>query len=62
MFDSMVTPILLYGSDVFGYENCDIIESEFLQFYKIVLRFRKSTPNNILYGGLGRFPAKILIE
>lgn len=45
-----------------GYENCDIIESVFLQFYKIVLCFKKSTFNNILYGELGRFPSNILIK
>ena len=30
------------------YEKVDIIESLFLQFYKIILRFKKSTPTAIL--------------
>ena len=62
MFDSMVSPILLYGSEVYGFENCSIVESIFLQFYKIILHFKKSTSNNILYGELGRFPSDILIK
>ena len=41
MFDSMVTPILLYGSELFGYENCSNIKSVFLQFYKLYFVLRK---------------------
>ena len=47
MFDFMVVPILLYGSEIYGYEKSDIIESLFLQFYKIT-SFKKTTPNAIL--------------
>ena len=41
-----------------------MIESIFLQFYKkIILHFKKSTPNNILYyGELGRFLIAIVIK
>ena len=42
MFDCMVVPILLYGSEIYGYEKSDIIESLFLQFYKIIMSFKKS--------------------
>ena len=54
MLDCMVVPILLYGSEIYGYEKSDIIEYLFLQFYKIIMCFKKSTPNAILYGELGR--------
>ena len=46
-FYSMVVPILLYGSEIYGYEKSDIIESLFLQLYKIIMSFKKSTPNAI---------------
>ena len=62
MFDCMVVPILLYGSEIYGYEKSDIIELLFLQFYKIMMSFKKSTPKAILYGELGRYPADILIK
>ena len=62
MFDCMVVPILLYGSEINGYENSDIIESLFYQFYKTIMSFKMSTPNAILYGELGRYPADILIK
>ena len=61
MFDAMVAPILLYGAEVYGYEKSDITESLFLQFYKIIMCFKKTTPNPILYGELGRYPSEILI-
>ena len=62
MFDCMVAPTLLYGAEVYGYQNSEIIESLFVQFYKIIMCFKKSTPNSILYGELGRYPAEILIK
>ena len=48
MFDSMVSPILLYGSVVYGFENGSMIELIFLQFYKIILQFKKS-PSKTYY-------------
>ena len=42
MFDCMVVPILLYGSEIYGYEKSDIIESLFLQFYKIIMSFKRA--------------------
>ena len=27
LFDAMVAPILLYGSEVWGYEDCNVIET-----------------------------------
>ena len=48
MFDSMVSPIVYYGSEVYGFESCFIIEAISLQFYKIILHFENSTSDNIL--------------
>lgn len=58
----MVAPIFLYRAEVHGYKKSDIIETLFLQVYKIILSFKKSTPNVILYGELGRYPAEVLIK
>ena len=27
LFDHMIAPTLLYGSEIWGYENCDLIEN-----------------------------------
>ena len=56
LFDSMIVPILLHGSEVAGFENSDILERLCTQFYKIILNVKKSTPNCILYCELGRYP------
>ena len=62
LFDSMIVPILLYGSEVTGFENSDILERLCTQFYKIILNVKKSTPNCTLYGELGRHPISIQIN
>ena len=58
----MVVPILLYGAEIYGYEKSEIIESLNLQFNKIRMYFKNSTPNAILYGELAGYPADILIK
>ena len=62
LFDSMVVPILLCGSEVTGFENHDNLERFCLQFYKIILKAKKSTPNLLLYGELGRHPLSVSIK
>ena len=41
LLDSMVIPILLYGSEVTGLEKHDILERLCIQYYKIVLKVKK---------------------
>ena len=62
MFESMVCPILLYGSEVYRFENCSMIESISLQYNKINLHFKKSASINILCGELGCPLSDILIK
>ena len=62
LFDSIVVPILLYGSEVTGFENCKMLERLCLQYYKIIVRAKKSTPNIMLYGELGRYPVDVIIK
>ena len=37
LFDKMVKPILLYGSEVWGFSNNDIIEKVHLKICKLLL-------------------------
>lgn len=62
LFDCMVAPILLYGSEIWGHENVDMIEKVHLSFLKRVLNVRSTTPNYMVYGETGRFPLKINIK
>ena len=45
MFDCTVLPTLLYGFEVWGYSNIELIERLHLKFCKILLVVKKSTAN-----------------
>ena len=62
MFDKTVKPILLYGSEIWGYGNGDIIERVQLKFLKHIFKLKRSTPNHTIYGELGIFPIHIEIK
>jgi hypothetical protein len=40
LFDKMVKPILLYGCEVWGFSNNDIIEKVHLKFCKLLLHLK----------------------
>ena len=62
MFDCMIVPILLYASEIWGYEKTDVVEKVHLQFLKKSLNVRSTTPNYMVYGETGRFPLQIIIK
>ena len=62
IFDAMIAPILLYGLEVWGCENCEIIEAFHFRFCKNMLKLKSSTPRVMVYGDLGRFPMQIFIQ
>jgi hypothetical protein len=53
LFDSLITPILVYCCEVWGFENKQGIKKMHLQYYKIILNLRSSTPNVMVYGEIG---------
>ena len=58
----IVKPILLYGCEIWGFGQNDIIERVHLKFCKLLLRLKVSTPNFMVYGELGRYPLEIDIK
>ena len=58
----MVVPIMLYGCEVWGTKNNDMLEKLHLRFYRYILKVKNSTPNCMLYGELGRYPVDIFIK
>ena len=62
LFDSCVAPILLYGCEVWGYENTDIIEKVHPKFCKFIFGVSKFSHNMPIYGELGRYPLSITIK
>ena len=53
---------VLYGAEVWGSENCDIVNKVKLGFCKYILHAHKSTCSNMVYGELGETPLHIDIK
>ena len=62
LFDHTVLPILTYGSEIYGYENIEMIEKVHNEFLRKITKSRKSTPMSFLYGELGRHPIAITVQ
>ena len=56
LFDAMVSPILCYGSQVWGYKYSVEIETVQINFCKRYLGVKSSTNNCIVLGECGRLP------
>jgi hypothetical protein len=56
LFDKLVLPILLYGSELWGYEYREEIEIVQRKYCKRLLCVASNTPNSIVLGELGRLP------
>ena len=54
LFDKLISPILNYGSEVWGFAKADNIERVHLQFCKKLLSVKQCTQNDFVYGELGR--------
>ena len=52
----MVKPTLLYGCEIWGLGNIEIIERVHIEFCKLLLQLKNSTPTCMIYGELGRYP------
>jgi hypothetical protein len=59
----MVKPILLYGSEIWGFsKNIQCLEKVQLRFCKLLLKLKTSTPSYMIYGELGLFPIEIDVK
>ena len=56
----MVTPILLYGAEVWGIYEYKEVDKLQIKLYKQLLGVSKQTPNAAVYSELGRYPLSIL--
>ena len=62
LFDKTIKPILLYGSEIHGFGNIDILERVQLKFLKYILNLKASTPSFMVYGETGVTPLAIDIK
>ena len=60
IFDRVIVPILLYGSEIWGYEYREQIERVQVKFCKRLLGVSSSTPNVAVLGECGRYPLSAL--
>ena len=54
LFDKLISPILNYGSEVWGFHTAKSIETVHLSFCKRMLGIKQSAQNDFVYGELGR--------
>ena len=62
LFNRTILPILLYGCEIWGYQNTRIIENVQNQFLRSITNLKKSTPIYMLYAELGITPIDIYIK
>jgi len=62
LFDKMVLPILLYGCEIWGYENCEQIEIFYRNFLKRVLKVHRFTTGCMTYGEVGKYKLRSAID
>lgn len=62
LFEKTIKPILLYGCEIWGFGNIDILERVQLKFYKYIFGLKKSTPTHMIYGELGVLPINIEVK
>ena len=53
LFERLIIPILLYGSEIWGYENTNQLQVMCNNVMRRFLKLHKSTPMNMLIGELG---------
>ena len=58
LFDSLVRPILTYGSEVWGFCKSGLLDLDrvFLRYMRCILRVKATTSNFIVIGECGQFP------
>ena len=62
LFDTSIVPILLYGCEVWGFEDPEMIEVYHRSFLRKLLGVHRTAPNCMIYGETGRYPLKFQIK
>jgi len=62
LFDAVVSPILLYASEIWGHEDNAVIEKLHLRFCRILLNVNSTTAKCMVCGELGRHPMQMLVD
>jgi len=60
LFDSMIVPILTYGSEIWEFKEAEEIERIQIQFCKCFLGVNSTVNNAMVLGECGRLPLSIV--
>ena len=58
LFDTLVKPILLYGSEIWAHEGTELLEKLHLRFCKYILLVNRTTYSDMVYGEIGEYPIR----
>ena len=58
LYETCIIPVLLYGSEIWGYEDLNDLEIFHRRFYKMLLGAYKFTPNCMVHGETGTIDIK----
>ena len=59
IFERLVAPILMYGSEVWGFHTADAVERVHTKYCKKILHLKCATCISFRYVELGRYPLKL---
>lgn len=59
LFDSLITPILMYGCEIWGVYNLKEVDKLHYRFCKHILGVKPQTSNSAVLGELGRYPLSV---
>lgn len=62
LFHKCVLPVLLYGCEVWGFEDVTVLLRFQLRFLKMILGVKKSTPSCMIFGETGCYPLDLDIK
>ena len=62
LYQKMVVPVMLYGCEVWGHENIEVLEKLHVKSLKYILHLNRSTMSSHVFGESGYFPLLVDIK
>ncbi len=62
LFDAMVSPIITYGCEIWGFNACKDVENVQVTFLKHILNIPKTTCSAMVYGEPYKYPVSVRIK
>ena len=62
LFHTLVTPVVMYGAEAWGIEDCTVIERLHFKFCEYILSLSKCTYTNMVYDEMGEIPLSLRVK